>query len=1067
MFKSLPASQTHINFSNFPESREGLSILYYLYYYNGGGVAIGDINNDGLQDIYFSANSKGKNKLYLNKGHFVFEDITDKAGVAGSADWCTGVTMADVNGDGLLDIYVCASSQHHGLKGKNELFINNGNLTFSESAQKLGLDFSGLGTQAAFFDYDHDGDLDCYLLNHSQKPHSNIKDTSARQQFDAVSGDRLLRNDMDSTGHFTDVSQQAGIYQSSLGYGLGIAIADFNNDGWDDIYIGNDFHENDYYYLNTGKGNFIESGAKHFGHYSRFSMGNDAADFNNDGQPDIFTADMLPPDEKTLKTYGSDENLSTYKYKLTSHGYQDQVSRNCLQVNNGDGISYSDVALQSGVSATDWSWAPLFADFDNDGKKDLFVSSGIVKRPVDLDYIKFVSNLSLKVPENLNSTAKYDEMAIKEMPDGASHPFFFKGDAMFSFKDVSELWGTGNMKGYFNGAAYADLNNDGNLDMVINCINAPAVVLQNNAPPKLSMDIKLKGSDKNTFGVGAKVWLFSKGQTQYQQLQTSRGFMSSCSPLLHFGLDSSRIIDSMLVVWPNQKYQWIKNIPALPVIEIAQQSAGGIFNYQKIFPKQQSEFTDITAQFQVGYTHKENSFLDFNKQYLIPHMESTRGPKVAIADVNKDGLEDMFVCGASGNPGQLLLQKPGKKFEPIDTALFNASRETETVDAIFFDANNDGWPDLYVVAGGNQFNDGDTRLADKLYLNNGKGHFTDASSKIPAILKNKSCVAVADIDKDGDEDIFVGGLADAKQFGFPQPSYILINNGSGMFTNAGSNIINLDTAGIVTTASFTDVDNNGWPDLIIAGEWMPIKVFYNTNGKFREADILQTTGLWQSIFPTDVNGDGYTDILAGNWGHNSKLWWGKNGPLKLYVKDFDNNGSVEQVMCYTVNGEEYTFLAKDELERALPVLKKAYLHYSDVAGKTVQYMFYDLFKGYRELKAELLTSSCFLNDGKGGFKRQDLPDALQISPIFAFSALSNGSYIAGGNFSGTIPYEGNYDALFPTVISYNKRNLKWSTVQILPNRRSELRDMKWLKESGKQILVFASNNDSLRFYQPN
>ncbi|MCW5917224.1 MAG: VCBS repeat-containing protein, partial [Ferruginibacter sp.] len=1066
MFKSLPASQTKVDFVNNPESRDGLSILYYLYYYNGGGVAIGDINNDGLQDIYFSANAKGKNKLYLNKGHFQFEDITDKAGVAGTADWSTGVTMADVNGDGLLDIYVCASSQHHGLKGENQLFINNGNLKFSDSAKKYNLNFSGLGTQAAFFDYDHDGDLDCYLLNHSLKPHQNIKDTSAREVYDSISGDRLLRNDLSATGTFTDVSKEAGIYQSSLGYGLGIAIADFNNDGWDDIYVGNDFHENDYYYLNTGQGKFIESGANHFGHYSRFSMGNDAADFNNDGQPDIFTADMLPPDEKTLKTYGSDENLSTYKFKLTSHGYQDQVSRNCLQRNNGNGDSYSDIALQAGVSATDWSWAPLFADFDNDGKKDLFISSGIVKRPVDLDYIRFVSNLSLKVPENLNSTSKYDAMAIKEMPDGASHPYFFKGDAGLSFIDVSEAWGTENMKGYFNGAAYADLDLDGNLDMVINCINAPAVILQNKAPQKLSIDIKLKGSDKNTFGIGAKVWLFVKGKMQFQQLQTSRGFMSSCAPVLHFGLDSSRIIDSLLVVWPNQKYQVLKNVPGVPVIEISQNNAGGVFNYRSYFPPPPSPLLDITSTFRVGFTHRENSFLDFNKQYLIPHMESTRGPKVAVADVNKDGLDDIFVCGASGNPGQLLIQKPAHQFSPSDTALFNASRESESVDAVFFDANKDGWPDLYVVAGGNQFNDGDPRLADRFYLNDGKGHFTDASAKIPAILKNKSCVAVADMDKDGDEDLFVGGLANATQFGIPQPSYILVNNGSGMFTGAGKNIINLDSTGIVTSAGFADLDKNGWPDLVVGGEWMPLKVFYNTNGKFREADLPKTTGLWQSIYPTDVNGDGLIDFLAGNWGHNSKLWAGKNGPLKLYIKDFDNNGAVEQVMCYTINGEEYTFLAKDELERALPVLKKAYLHYSDVAGKTVQYMFYDLFKGFRELKAELLTSSCFINDGKGGFLRQDLPDALQLSPIFSFTGFSNGSYLAAGNFYGTIPYEGPYDALFPTFMNYNKDTQKWASGQLISNLPGEVRDLKWINQSGKNILILARNNDSLRFFQP-
>jgi hypothetical protein len=1068
MFENLPSSQTHIRFNNKVEDKDMFNILYYLYFYNGGGVATGDINNDGLPDIYFTANSKGNNKLYLNKGNFVFEDITANAGVAGTADWCSGVTMADVNADGFTDIYVTASSQHHGLNGRNELFINNKNGTFTESAAKYGLDFSGFGTQAAFFDYDHDGDLDCYLLNHSQKPNSNITDTISRRKYDPVSGDRLYRNDISAAGKYTDVSAQAGIYQSSLGYGLGLAVADINNDGWDDIYVGNDFHENDYYYVNNGNGTFTESGAKHFKHYSRFSMGNDVADYNNDGQMDVVTVDMLPYDEKVLKTYGSDENPDTYKYKLMTHGYQNQFSKNCLQRNNGNGNSFSESALQSGISATDWSWAPLFADFDNDGNKDLFISSGIVKRPVDLDYVRFVSDLVMKM--DIDKTNQFDKEAIQKMPDGASHPFFYQGNGNLDFKDVSNAWGTGKMKGYFNGSSYADLDNDGNLDMVINCINAPAIILKNKALKKYTVDIAFKGNDSNTAGIGAKAWLFTEGKLQYQQLMTTRGFQSSCDAKLHFGVDSIKYIDSILIVWPDQKYQVLKNVPAKGYIEVKQAEAGGIFEYNKFFPPVKQSFENISNQVNCDWRHTENDFLDYNKQYLIPHEQSTRGPKIAVGDVNKDGLGDFYVCGASGQPGQLMIQTPNGKFINTDTATFSKAKQSEETDAVFFDANNDTYPDLYVVSGGNEYYDGNPDLADHLYMNDGKGHFTQTENTIPLLLKNKSCISAADIDKDGDTDLFVGGLADAKQYGIPQPSYLLLNDSKGNFKQADASVIKLNNLGIVTSASFTDINKDGWEDLVVTGEWMPVKFFLNNKGVFTANDIAQSTGLWQTIYTTDVNGDGYADILAGNWGHNSKLYTGKNGPVKLYVKDFDKNGSVEQIMCYTIDEKEYTFLAKDELERSLPVLKKAYLHYSDVAGKTVQYMFYDLFKDYLELKAETLGSCCFINDGKGNFKKVELPGEIQLAPVFSFSPVSvngAGGFLAGGNFYGVTPYEGRYDALLPTVFSFNKTTNSFLAGSTIAFVEGEMRDAKWIKYAGgKQILMLARNNDGLMFFRP-
>ncbi len=1066
LFEEVPSSTTHIEFTNTLHSGELFNILYYLYYYNGGGVAAGDVNNDGLTDLYFTANHPAGNKLYLNKGNFSFEDVTASAGVAGNNDWSTGATMADVNGDGFLDIYVCAVGNQFGLKGANELFINKGDGSFIPMAKACGINFSGLGTQAAFFDYDHDGDLDLYLLNHSKKPHSNVVDASNRNKYDSIAGDKLYRQDrINGQIAFTDVSSLAGIYQSNLGYGLGLAIADFNNDGWEDIYVGNDFHENDYYYLNNGNGSFTESGAGHFRHYSRFSMGNDAADYNNDGMLDLITVDMLPPDEKTLKTYGSDENPNNYKVKLGINGYQNQYSRNCLQRNNGNGESFSETALLSGVQATDWSWCPLFADFDNDGNKDLFVSSGIVKRPVDLDYVQFVSGMQAN--KGLEITDKFDEETIARMPDGSCHPFFFKGSGGNGFTEVSNEWGTGQMKGFFNGSAYADLDNDGDLDMVMNCINAKAVILKNNHPPKAYLRIQFEGGENNRFGIGAKAWVFSGGGMQYQQLMTTRGFQSASEPILHFGLGEAPSVDSLLIVWPDQRFQVIRKPAINTLLEVKQQEAGGLFRHSDRFPPQKPPFEDVTGISGINWSHRENDFVDFNRQYLIPHIQSNRGPKMAVADVNGDGLEDFYVCGAFNQPGLLMLQTAGGKFAPGNEAAFTANAPAEEVDAVFFDADSDGDMDLYVATGGYQFDDGQPVLSDHLYFNDGKGVFAETTGSLPPLMTNKSCVAAGDADGDGDTDLFVGNLSHPGRYGFYQASVLLLNDGKGKMSIANTLPQEPGESGMVTSALFADLNNDKLTDLVVAGEWMPVTIYLNGRGSWKKEIIRGSSGLWQSLSVADLNGDGKPDLLAGNWGLNSKLASGKTGPLKMYVHDFDKNGREEQVIAYTMQGKEYTFLPKDELERALPVLKKAYLTYSEVAGQTVQYMFYDLFKDYREWKAETLASTAFINNGKGSFTAQALPEEWQLAPVFAFAPRPDGKTItAGGNFFGVVPYEGRYDGLLVSDFEFGTNPPNPVFAGKMAGIPGEVRDAKWITVQKQKMLLLARNNLPLLLLKP-
>lgn len=1063
LFESLSPSKSNIDFVNSPISKPGLNMFNYFYYYNGGGVAIGDINNDGLSDIYFTANNNAGNKLFLNKGDFVFEDITKNAGVAGTVDWSSGVTMADVNADGFLDIYVSVVTDSFGLTGENQLYINNGNNTFTDKAKEYGLNIRGFTSQVAFFDYDHDGDLDCFTLSQSIIETQFLRNgRERRKSVVPFFKSRMLRNELNKGNTmFTDVSTFAGIYQSDIGFGLGIAVSDINNDGWEDVYIGNDFSEKDYYYVNNGDGTFSESGEQAFNHFSYFSMGVDIADYNNDGQLDIITVDMLQEDEKRLKSQATIINeYYVYKQTNTKEGYNEQFVKNCLHTNNGNGKSFSETSLMAGISATGWSWAPLFADFDNDGKKDIVITSGIPKAVMDLDFIFYSKN------ENLVEMDLKSMEIFKNLPTQFSHPYFFKGDGNTNFKDVSDVWGLEKIEGALNGTAYGDLDNDGDLDVIINSNNDTAIVLKNNSTNKNNVSFTFKNNSLNTHAIGAKVYVYADNQIQYQQLMPTRGFQSSVEPRLHFGLDTITTIDSVLIVWPDQKMLKLKDIKINQLHLIEDEDNRKDFIYDNMFPSKEDQYEDITDKIFCDWKHKENSIDDFNTQRLIPQAKSTRGPKIAIADVNKDGFEDFYACGSGNQPGTLFVQNKSGEFIKTNTSLFISDSVYEDVDAIFFDADNDGDQDLFVVSGGNMFVLGDKNLLDRLYLNDGKGFFTKAVEAIPLIFKDESSVASMDIDNDGDLDLFVGNFLNPEAYGEIDTSYVLINDGKAKFTLVNRFFNNI---GMVTDVKLGDVNNDNIKDIIVVGEWMPITIFLvSKKGELVKKIIPNSTGLWQSVFIDDINNDGNNDLLLGNWGFNTKFWSNKTSPLRLYVGDFNKNGREEQILTYVYKGEEYTFMGKQLLEQSLPLLKKKYLLYNDFAGVPFQNIFIEMVKDARPLKAERLGSVVCFGNGKGEFTIEDLPMNLQQAPINVIQkTLNKNEYLFGGNMFATTRHEGRYDAQ-PLVLAFylngtfnRKQQSNFNAI------KGQVKDLKWINnvKYGK-ILIIARNDEMLLFYKP-
>jgi enediyne biosynthesis protein E4 len=1068
LFEMQSSTKTNIHFTNEISDTAKLNILDYLYYYNGGGVATGDVNNDGLVDVFFTSNTKG-NTLYVNKGNFVFEDVTKKAGVASNADWTTGVVMADVNADGWLDVYVSTVTNHtpqNGqnagrtlfLNGANQLYINNKNGTFKEQANEYGLQLKGYNTQAVFFDYDNDGDNDMFQLQHSIHQTDTYGDTALRKKYSDVSGCKLLQN---NNNKYSDVTKSTGLYSSALGYGLGVAVADYNHDGWQDIYVGNDFHESDYYYINNGNKTFTEKNKEAFMHQSNFSMGNDAADLNNDGWTDIVTLDMLPDDEKVLKSSANDEALDTYEAQR-QNGYSYQYSRNALQLNTNKGKNFSEIALYSGIAATDWSWSVLANDYNYDGNKDLIITNGIKKRMNDLDYVKFLSSTNIKA--NAEGTRIYDKDILDKQPTGQWHNYAFSGNANLKFDDKSTQWGFEN-ESLSNGAAYADFDNDGDIDFVTNNINSEASVYKNT----LLEDKNIKWSNivlknQNQSAIGAKCFVYAKNNFQFQELQTVRGFLSSVEPKLFFGFSDTTIIkiDSIVVVWNNKEMQVLYNIATNKVTNIIKQNTIAIKDYNALIamlvPQQaEANIKNVTAETNIFWKHKENnSFIDFNRQWLIPHQYSTKGPAVAIADINGDGLDDMFLGGAKTQPSIIYVQTANGQFLIKPNIIIANDSLCEDVDAVFFDADNDNDKDLYVVSGGNEFYEKSVPILDRLYINDGKGNFIK-STGLPDIYANKSCVTVADIDNDNDIDIFVGGSCNAAKYGTTEESHILINNGNANFKEE---TIKWNTAisniGLVTDAVFADFNNDKKIDLAICGEWMAPSIFINTNNKFVQQKKSFLRGWYQHINATDFDNDGNLDIVLGNFGTNTKLNASSHYPMTMQITDLDKNKTFDQIL--SVNKEEryYPFATKENLEKQLPYLKKEYLSYTKMAGKTTSQIFGKKLNDANELYVDTMGSFWLKNIGQANFSVQALPSTMQWSPIYS-SYYINNSLFFGGNFYGTIPYEGRYDATaFGNTIFTNN---KWSTNYISDNITGEVRNILPITiKQQKHIVVVRNNN---------
>lgn len=1072
LFVELPGTTTGVQFENNLTFDQDFNIYTYRNFYNGGGVALGDINNDGLIDVYLTAN-QGPNRLYLNKGDFRFEDITDRARVGGTKAWSTGVSMADVNGDGLVDIYVCNSGDVKGDNKENELFINNGDLTFTERAREYGVADRGFTTHAAFLDYDKDGDLDLYILNNSYQAIGSFNlRKNERPVRDSLGGDKLLRNDQ---GHFTNVSEAAGIYGSVIGFGLGVTVGDINKDGWVDIYISNDFFERDYLYLNNQDGTFKECLTEQMKSISGASMGADLADINNDTWPDIFVTEMLPADNGRIKTVTTFENWDRYQYNL-SNGYYHQFTRNMLQLNNGDN-TFSEIARLSQVEATDWSWGALMFDMDNDGLKDIFVANGIYQDLTNQDYLQYVSNE--EVIRSIVSNRDVDYKKLVELIPSTPIPnFAFHNEGNLKFTNKAVEWGLGK-PGFSNGAAYGDLDNDGDLDLVVNNVNSTASIIQNQSnilnPGNAYLKFELEGTGFNTAAWGASITIYAGQEQFYIEQMPNRGFESSMDPRPNIGLGHRASVDSILVLWPDGRETRLSNVATNQVIYLKQRDSAER-RHSETGKDGQLLFTQASLP-GISFKHEESDFVDFDRDKLLFHMLSTEGPRLAVGDVDGDGLEDFFIGGAKDHSGELYIQQQGG-FRKSTQSTFDLDKASEDLTCEFFDADGDRDLDLYVCSGSNEFSTSSIALADRLYINDGKGQFKKSEQILPTFnFESTSVVRPNDIDGDGDLDLFVGVRSHPFLYGMPMNGYLLENDGKGTYTNVSDQRApQLKELGMIMDAVWADVNQDDHKDLLIVGEYMPVRLFIWKDGSYSDQSeswgLSMSNGWWNVIKTADVDQDGDLDFVVGNHGLNSRFKASKEKPVEMYVNDFDRNGTVEQIICTYAGEKSYPLVLRHDLMMQIPSLKKKYLKYENYKDQTIKDIFTkEELSNSIVQRAYEFSSSVLINQG-GRFTIEPLPVEAQLSTVYAivvedFEGDGIVDILLAGNLYGVKPEVGRYDASYGTYL----KGIGAGKFAAVPSRESgfwldgEVRDMKKIRIGNSNYLLIARNSDSLLVYK--